>query len=348
MIITNHLTASQTAHIAALEAVCKEYDSLQGNIFLSDDLNFDSEFPCFYLLYNPDNNEELISFLSVFAPSELEAEIYAYTAPAWRRQGCFNTLLEQALHTLYEYGIDDIFFVHEPESADTQAVLAGLGTVYRHSECLMKRSPKTTLPSSDDLCSAEVSCLPEASCSKAEACTCLQLVPAGSSDIPAITRLHAEAFDSDIDASHELICEVFADRHCQARKLVASAHAGANSSADSLPHGNAASDTGSLPRDYAPSDSAEPLGICFYTASPKEISVFGIAVAPARQRKGFASFMLQELLRELSYLYPDVPVTLQVNSTNHAACALYQKLGFTVSVQFDYDYADCGELLGLF
>lgn len=186
-------------------------------------------------------------------------------------------------------------------------------------------APKTTLPSSDASCPAEVSCLPEAPCSKAEAYTSLQLIPAGSSDIPAITRLHAEAFGSDIDASHELICEIFADRHCQARKLIASTQAGTSSSADSL-----------------------PLGICFYTASPQEISVFGIAVAPAHQRKGCASFMLQKLLFELFDLYPDVPVTLQVNSTNHAAYALYQKLGFTVSVQFDYDYADCGELLELF
>lgn len=298
MIITNQLTASQSAQVAALEAVCKKYDSLQGNIFLSDELNFDSEFPCFYLLYNPDDNEELISFLSIFAPSEMEAEIYAYTAPAWRKQGCFNTLLEAALQALYEYGIDDIYFVHEPSSESAQAVLAGLDTVYRHSECLMKR---------------------EASCSRAKACTGLQFIPADSSDMPAITRLHSEAFKSDIDVSHELICEVFADKHCQARKLV------------------------------TPScDDTTPLGICFYTASPQEISVFGVAVAPTHQRKGYASLMLEMLLCELSDLYPGIPVILQVNNTNHAAYALYQKLGFTISVQFDYDYANCEELLRLF
>ena len=304
MIISNQLTASQAAQVAALEAVCKKYDSLQGNIFLSDELNFDSEFPCFYLLYNPDDNEELISFLSVFAPSELEAEIYAYTAPAWRRQGCFNTLLEAALHTLYEYGIDDIYFVHEPSSESAQAVLNGLDTVYRHSECLMKREGN---PASD------------ASCSKAKTCTELQLIPADSSDMQAITRLHSEAFKSDIDASHELICEVFADQYCQARKLV------------------------------APScDDTAPLGICFYTASPQEISVFGVAVAPTHQKKGYASHMLEMLLCELSDLYPEIPVTLQVNNTNYAAYALYQKLGFIISVQFDYDYANCGDLLPLF
>lgn len=309
MIITNQLTASQSAQVAVLEAVCKKNDPLQGNIFLSDELNFDSEFPCFYLLYNPDDNEELISFLSVFAPSEMEAEIYAYTAPAWRRQGCFNTLLEAALHTLYEYGIDDIYFVHEPSSKSARAVLAGLDTVYRHSECLMKYESEHAPTTPGSVSSAL----------HVKTCTGLQLMPADSSDMPAITRLHSEAFKSDIDASHELICEVFADKHCQARKLVT-----------------------------LTCENTGPLAICFYTVCPQEISVFGVAVEPAHQRKGYASLMLEMLLYELSDLYPGIPINLQVNNTNHAAYALYQKLGFTIRVQFDYDYANCGELLALF
>lgn len=308
MIITNHLTASQAAHIAALEAACKQNDSLQGNIFLSDDWNFDGDFPCFYLLYHPNHTDDLISFLSVFAPSQTEAaEIYAYTDPAWRRQGCFNTLLEAALQNLYEYGIDEVCFVHEPGLADTEAVLAGLGTVYRHSECLMQY---TFTPS---LCAPLSSRLSEASAE-------LLLLPADYADLPAITHLHAESFCSDIDTSHDLICEIFADSNCQVRKLAINTHTG----------------------------SQKLLGICFYTPLQTEISVFGIAIAPEHRHKGYGTSMLTLLLQELAQAYPDIPVVLQVNSRNHAAFALYQKLGFKIRVQFDYAYAGCEKLLELF
>lgn len=308
MIITNHLTASQAAHVAALEAVCKKHNSLQGNIFLSDDLNFDRDFPCFYLLYHPDHAEDLISFLSVFAPSQTEAaEIYAYTDPAWRRQGCFNTLLEAALQNIYEYGIDEVCFVHEPGLADTEAVLAGLGTVYRYSECLMQYKSTASL------------CSP-LRCQLSEASAELLLLPADYADLPAITHLHAESFCSDIDASHDLICEVFADSSCQIRKLASKTQ----------------------------NSSQQLFGICFYTPMQTEISVFGVAIAPGHQHKGYGIYMLTLLLQELAEAYPDTPVVLQVNSQNHAAFALYQKLGFRIRVQFDYDYASCEELLELF
>lgn len=300
MIVTNHLTASQTAHAAALEAVCRKSDGLQGSFFLSEDLNFDDKFPCFYLLYHPDAAEELISFLSVFVPARTEpAEIYAYTAPAWRRRGCFNSLLEAALRNLCAYGIPSVCFVHEPGGKAAKAVLAGLDTEYLYSEYLMKCEPELRC------CHRHPAEFPP-----------LALLPSDSADIPAISRLHSESFGST--TSHELICEVFSDRCCQSRKLV------------------------SVP------STSELLGICFYTPLETEVSVFGVAIASAHRRKGYGLCMLRLLLDEISGRYPGIPVTLQVSSRNSAAFALYQKLGFHVSVQFDYDYADCSGLLELF
>lgn len=201
MTVTNHLDASQSAQAADLEALCKKYEPLQGSIPLSNELNFDPELPCFYLLYNPENAGELIAFLSVFAPLSDEAEIYACTAPAWRRQGCFNVLLEAALHTLWEYGIDNVLFVHEPVSANVPAVLETLDTVYLYSEYLMS--------------------LPEASAFAGTALPQeLTLLPASEEDLDGLTALHALAFEEEAGEARRFLTNVFSSSASRAQKLV--------------------------------------------------------------------------------------------------------------------------------
>lgn len=201
MIITNHLNVSQSAQVAGLEALCRKHDSLQGSIFLSDELNFDPELPCFYLLYNPENADELIAFLSVFAPQPDEAEIYAYTAPIWRRQGCFNVLLEAALNTLWEYRIDTVLFVHEPASAGASAVLDTLYAAYQYSEYLL------TLP---DISIFSDTVLPQE----------LLLLPASEADLNRLAKLHGLAFKEEAEASIRFLANVFASDNSHIQKLI--------------------------------------------------------------------------------------------------------------------------------
>lgn len=296
MIITNRLNASQTAHIAALEAECRQYDSLQGSIFLSAELNFDPELPCFYLLYNPHNSEELIAFLSVFAPLSTEAEIYAYTAPAYRQQGCFNTLLEAALHTLQTWHIQDVLFVYEPGSAAVPAVLDSLYAAWQYSEYLMTRTVMPDKP-----------LLPPTLC----------LTEADKNDLPQLARLHALAFGETEAASLQFLSNVFSSSASHARKLTLAS-------------------------------TGQTVGICFFTVGAKELSIFSVAIHPHCHRQGFASLMLRALLSELAQSYPSFPVTLEVNSRNTPAFSLYRRLGFEISAQFNYAYADSTELLELF
>ena len=63
MLITNQLSASQAADIASLEADCKKAENLMGSIFLSSELNFDPDLPCFYLLYHPEHPSTLIAIV---------------------------------------------------------------------------------------------------------------------------------------------------------------------------------------------------------------------------------------------------------------------------------------------
>lgn len=297
MIITNKLTASQTTDIARLEADCKKYEPLQGSLFQSSDLNFDPELPCFYLLYHPDKDTELIAFLSVFAPSPNEAELYACTAPACRRQGCFSTLLKQALLTLRRYHISDILFVHEPASTCCAAVLEKLHAAYQYSEHLMTRRSLT-----DDY-----PILPDN----------LSLFPANKSDLGAMAKLHAVVFQYPVEASRQLLVEMFSSPSIYAKKLISK-------------------------------DKQKLIGFCFFSAADKAMSIFTVTIHPQHRRKGYATAMLKALFCELLKTHPTLPITLEVNSLNTAACSLYKKLGFHITAQVDYSCADCEELLKLF
>lgn len=309
MIITNYLDASQSAQAADLEALCKQYEPLQGSAPLSNEFNFDTELPCFYLLYNPDDEHELIAFLSIFVPSPDTAEVSAYTSPSWRQQGCFNTLFEAALQTLQEYDIEHILFVHEPVSTAAAAVLETLEAEYQYSEYFMNKPANYSSGYPTDYSANDTSdyTLPQE----------LALLSAAEQELPALSVVHALAFQESEEASQEFLSNVFAISGSCVKKLIHS-------------------------------EQNELLGICCFTIGRNEISIFGVAIHPSQQRKGYASAMLQAVLKELANDYPQHRITLQVNSRNEAAYALYRKLGFEVGTEFAYSYVGVHEALELF
>jgi len=134
LIQTTMLSDSQKKDILALEAVCQQQDKLQGNIFLSNSINFNSEINCFFMLYD---ENILISFLAMFIPTLKEAEVSAYTLPERRRQGHFGELLNKADEELKAYSIKSILFVHEPDSNVAKLVLERINAKYEYSEYLL-------------------------------------------------------------------------------------------------------------------------------------------------------------------------------------------------------------------
>jgi ribosomal protein S18 acetylase RimI-like enzyme len=93
---------------------------LQNEAFLSNELNFNKDLPCFFLGYE---NSELIAFLSAFIPMENEAEVVAFTHPAHRKLGHFTALLNKAVEMLKKAGIHKILFLLEPCSRSGESVL---------------------------------------------------------------------------------------------------------------------------------------------------------------------------------------------------------------------------------
>lgn len=132
--IINTLTSNQYNDARELIEQCSLTDGTRGVSFLEQELNEDSDFPCFYMKYD---GNRLISFLSIFLPGDGECEIYAHTHPDYRREGHFTELLKRAKKNLNDQGIKKWLLVCEPESMAAQEVMKKLGAVIERNEYLM-------------------------------------------------------------------------------------------------------------------------------------------------------------------------------------------------------------------
>ncbi len=68
--------------------------------------------------------------------------------------------------------------------------------------------------------------------------------------------------------------------------------------------------------------------------------LMNVAVDPSLQRHGYASAMLEEMLRRAG---PDQPFTLEVRTSNASAIALYERFGFRSAGTRPRYYHDTGE-----
>lgn len=111
------------AEIRAVEKKCKEYDQLNGDLFLDTSLNFYPEMKSLFLCYD---NNALVSVLFIFMPTKDEVEISAYTLPEYRRRGYFKELLHDAIEELRSYAPLDLLYVCESQSKVGKKVLKKL------------------------------------------------------------------------------------------------------------------------------------------------------------------------------------------------------------------------------
>ncbi len=156
IVSTNLLTETQFADIEALQKMCNDADGLKSDAFLSNEINFNKELPCFFLGYE---ENELIAFLTTFMPHSNEAEMIAFTKPTHRRQGCFTALLQVAMDMLKRAGIPKLFFVVEPDSKSGAQVLGKYpAATWERSEYRLIHFGKSELPLSPDLQLQLVSC----------------------------------------------------------------------------------------------------------------------------------------------------------------------------------------------
>jgi len=174
------LDKNQIEDIKNLEGICQRYDKTKGSAFLSNEINFNKEVNCFFLLYE---EETLVSFISMFIPTSKEAEVSAYTLPEKRKKGFFKILLESAVNELRKYGVKEILFVHEPSSNDGMLVLKKLNVVYDFSEYLLVYSQDEFIKRDGKL----------------------KLAPITIQDVDEIAKLHMDIFNKTLEEGKAIV-----------------------------------------------------------------------------------------------------------------------------------------------
>lgn len=146
---TNILTKIQQDEILDLQANAYKYEDLENEVFLSNELNFDRSLPCFYMVYE---EEKLVSFLGIFAPTSLEGEVVSFTHPQYRQKGYFKRLLKCAKESLNKAGINKIVFQVESKSKSGLKVINKMKcNVIDHSEYRMSYNIREILNDEFDL-----------------------------------------------------------------------------------------------------------------------------------------------------------------------------------------------------
>ncbi len=127
------LTTKQVEDILQLYALCNAEDSTSYTFDPEDNFRKGDEVNTFGLY----EGDRLIAALTIFAPTQREAEITALTLPGKRRSGCFSSLMRYALKEIQRRGIVSILLVCDAESEDGLGTISGMGAAYEYSEYLM-------------------------------------------------------------------------------------------------------------------------------------------------------------------------------------------------------------------
>jgi len=140
IIETSALTDAQKKEVTALQTLCRAADGLRCEVYLSSELNFDPDIPCFYLGYEAG---ELAAFLTVFLPSRREGEVLGFTAPGRRLEGRFRALLRAAAESVSAHGVPRLLLRVESASESGRKALSHFApALFDHAENrLVCRSP---------------------------------------------------------------------------------------------------------------------------------------------------------------------------------------------------------------
>lgn len=134
------LTEPERAEILALQNEVYSGENLKNTVWLQTESHFDRTVPCFYL---GRENDALTAFLSLFLPTQEEAEVTAFTKQSARNCGQFTALLHAAAKEMQVHGVPDFLFDLEPQSETGKAYLKKHfpNAVHSHTEYRMTREP---------------------------------------------------------------------------------------------------------------------------------------------------------------------------------------------------------------
>lgn len=136
--ILNRLNEKQLKKVRSLLEACRDYEPVALMPPLTAESCFQPDLPCFYLLYE---DNELVSFLSLFLPDRYYGEAMGFTHPMARQRGYFKRLWNEALIRLDDLIEEmELLFVTDGSSADAQAALEAMEGEYQYSEYILEKN----------------------------------------------------------------------------------------------------------------------------------------------------------------------------------------------------------------
>ncbi|WP_028782016.1 GNAT family N-acetyltransferase [Thalassobacillus devorans] len=137
MKITSHTQVEPrlAKDIRALESKLKTHDGIDSEMYIADNLNFDTTLPWVFTMHK---DEELIAAVVSFIPAKKEIELMAVTHPDYRRKGYFSMLENRLCETWEKHKIPSLLYVLNEDSETGKAVAQRRGASYQYTEYLME------------------------------------------------------------------------------------------------------------------------------------------------------------------------------------------------------------------
>lgn len=135
------LVPKKKFELMTLGHICREYDNTFSTVELEAGYRPDRHFRSFFLYCE---GKRLAGELFIFLPDRSHAEITVIVDPYRRRNGIFTRLVAAAKEELDKYGIEEIYFVAEPDCAAANEVREHMGAECGYSEMMMELSAEKT------------------------------------------------------------------------------------------------------------------------------------------------------------------------------------------------------------
>ncbi len=136
ILVSNSLTPEEKARMEEVYRDCCRRAGPCAEPFLSGELNFDKNIPCFFQGLE---DGRLAGFLVLFMPGAQEAEAAAFVRPDCQGRGCFSALYRRALEEVRRAGIPRVLFVVGDRGPRGRAVAEHYGARPDHGENRMFR-----------------------------------------------------------------------------------------------------------------------------------------------------------------------------------------------------------------
>ena len=140
-VMLTKITSSQRTQIEELIRTCCLAEPIRLSIPLpAADEPLSEE--CFFVLYDRDR---LISLVHLFYPDHSVGELIGFTHPDYRRQGCFNQLLDCAADFADDICLSQVYLISDGRSSDAKCALDALGLDVEYTEYILEKSLDTQI-----------------------------------------------------------------------------------------------------------------------------------------------------------------------------------------------------------